>query len=512
MRSASDVEFNLHRPMGDQTYTNFIWAFDGTPQEMAVRDGRVVERGSTVGRQSAIVDLGGARVAPAFIDSHCHILPAGLDMQKLHLGVAATPDEVLDLVRARDKELEPGQWLMAVHYDQTKFPGGKHLTKHDLDAISKVRPILLRHSNGHASIANTGTLLAAKVSKDTRDPKGGTYLRDPDGAPNGILLERAHDLVTATSVTPTVEQMVDAILAVSAKMAEFGIVEATDMMTGRYDLGRELEAYRLAAERGCPIRTRLCIQWATLFDRSGEYRTYKTYGSYREGVLHELAQALDGDRCAIWGAKIFADGAIGSATAAIHGTFTSDPTTSGALIYEPSRLKKMVQIADHAGWRVAIHSIGDRSTDLVMDAYEALEDPTRHRIEHAMILSDAQIDRMAKLGCHCTMQPEFLARFGHSYKHHLGVERASMLKRYRSVRDAGIPLSFSSDRPIVSGDPWVGVSAASERPEGFEAKESLAFEEALYAYTTMGSVANSGPRHALMPGDRAEFMAFQLMA
>ncbi len=509
MRSAADVDFTLHSPLGEQTYTNFTWAFDGTSQEIRVRDGRVVDRGSHVGATGEIHDLGGAQLAPAFVDAHCHILPAGLDMQKLNLGPATSPEEVLDLVRQRHAELEPGQWLMSVQYDQTKFPGGTHLTRHALDAISDDRPILLRHSNGHASIANSATLQAAHVNKDTRDPKGGTYVRDPDGTPNGVLLEQAHEMVTAAAATPTPDQMVDAILAAGTKMSEFGIVEATDMMTGRYDLALELEAYRLAAERGCPIRTRLCIQWAALWDRSGNYRAHRTSGTYREGALHELAQALDGDRCAVWGAKIFADGAIGSATAAIHGTFTSDPTTSGTLIYTPERLNKMVQIADQAGWRVAIHTIGDRSTDLVMEAYEALDDPTRHRIEHAMLLSDAQIERMARLGSHCTMQPEFLARFGHSYKHHLGIERASKLNRYRSVKDAGIPLSFNSDRPIVSGDPWLGVFAASNRPDGFAAQENVTFEEALRAYSTMGAVANNGPRHELLPGDRAEFMVFR---
>lgn len=483
------MDFELHQPL-DGLYTNFRWAFGGMPQEMLVRSGRVVERGASIdaGGLEAI-DLGGRRLSPAFYDAHCHILPGGLDLQKLHLGECGSADDVLDLVRKRDAELDPDQWLMAVHYDQTKFSGATHLTRHDLDKVSSLRPILLRHVNGHASVANSAVLERAGVTRDTPDPKGGTILRE-DGEPNGVLLENAHEMVTATAPTPTLEQMVEAILAAGSRIHAKGIVEATDMMTGRYDLPREIEAYRIAAERGNPLRVRLCIQWSCLF-----------------GPKAKPFEQVDTDRVKTWGAKIFADGAIGSATAAIRGTFASDRASSGTLMYAPERLRKMIHTAHDAGWTIAIHSIGDRSTDLVMDAYSELDAPSRHRIEHAMMLDDEQISRMKALGIHCTMQPEFLNRFGHSYKHHLGPERASRLKRFRSVLDAGIPLSFSSDYPIVAGDPWIGVETASSRPTGFDPAENLSFEEALWAYTAMGAVANGG-RNELVAGDRAEFLTF----
>lgn len=168
----------------------------------------------------------------------------------------------------------------------------------------------------------------------------------------------------------------------------------------------------------------------------------------------------------------------------------------------------MVQTAHGAGFRIAIHSIGDYATDLVMSALEATRDPARHRIEHAMLLSDAQIERLAKLGCHVSMQPEFLIRFAHAYKRQLGPERASRIKRMRSVVDAGIALSLSSDRPIVSGDPWVGVRCASDRPEGFDPSENLTRNEALLGYTQRAAEANEdGDRMgSLNPGQLADWI------
>ena len=71
-----------------------------------------------------------------------------------------------------------------------------------------------------------------------------------------------------------------------------------------------------------------------------------------------------------------------------------------------------------------------------------------------MILSDAQIERLARAGCHTTMQPEFLTRLGPAYVRQLGPETAIRIKRARSCLEAGVRMSFNSDRPIVSGDPW----------------------------------------------------------
>lgn len=435
-------------------------------------------------------DRSGHWVLPGFVDAHCHILPTGLDLQRLHLGDCDTPEAVLDRVAERHRELPDGEWLQAVHYDQTRFPTGEHLTATELDAISDRRPILLRHSNGHASVANTAALRAAGIDENVTDPPGGTFVRTAEGKLSGVLLERAHEIVTAAAPAPTFEEMVDAILRAGRAMRRLGITTATDMMTGRWDLETELRAYTEAARRGCPIRIRLCLQWgAVLGSRALD-----------SGRLHELIADMDPDTCGVIGLKIFADGAIGSATAAIYGRYRGSTTSrplpdgrivDGQLIYPPERLRAMVRTAHDAGWEVAVHAIGDYAVDLVLDAFAATSHPGRHRIEHAMLLSDEQIERMAALGCHCTMQPEFLMRFGHAYTRQLGPERAASLARFRSVLAAGVPLSLSSDRPIVPGDPWDGLLTAERRPEGFSSSENLPREYTIPAYTEMGAIANA---------------------
>jgi predicted amidohydrolase YtcJ len=459
-----------------------------------------------------VIDLGGAYLLPSFIDAHCHILPTGLDLSKLHLGIASTKQEVLQML-ADWHRAQPDGWLLAVHYNQTKFVDGEHLTLQELDQISSSRPILLTHVNGHASVANSAAFAAAKIDNSTPDPSGGAYRRDADGKLDGVCLEHAHEFIQRAKPMPTIEQMAEAIVLAGQKMSEFGISCASDMMTGCFDLERELQAYTLATRMGCPIHIRLYLQWRDVFGKR----------AVPQDRLKDLIDAANAETSLrVQGIKIFSDGGISSATAAIYGRFLStDPQkalklvngieTDGQLIYNPEKLNLMFLRAHESGMQVSVHAIGDYATDLVLDAMALTDEPSRHRIEHAMILSDSQIERMRGVGCYCTFQPEFLMALGPAYRRQLGEARASKLIRSRSVLDAGIPLSFNSDRPIVAGNPWDGILTASNRPTDFDSAENCTRAEAILAYTAAAAEVNGdkGEMGTLESGSLAHFQLYE---
>lgn len=447
---------------------------EGRPACVLVRDGRIAEvthDGEPPSDRAH--DLGGIDIVPGFVDAHCHVLPTGFDLQSLNLSTAQSRQEVLDAVRDALQEGEPGRWLRAVHYDQNRFADGRHLTRDELDALSAETPILLRHSSGHASVANSAALREAGVAEDVADPVGGAFERGADGRLTGVLLETAHERVTSRAPAPTHEEMVAAILRAGEAMSAVGVVAAADMMTGRWGLGAELAAYREAAARGCRIVVRLYVQWRDVFGpRAPEPER-----------LREWIAGLDSDRVAVRGVKIFADGAIGAGTAAIYGRYATPAGGDGALMYAPDVLASMVARAHEAGWAVATHAIGDRAVDHVLDAYEGTGEPSRHRLEHAMLLSQEQIARIARLGVFVVTQPEFLTRFGHVYRRQLGPERSATLKPHASLLRGGVSVAFSSDRPIVPGAPVDGLRVAVRRPEGFDPAENVDAPTAPDAYT-----------------------------
>ncbi len=427
-------------------YVNFRWGLTGEWQEMEVANGRVQSRNSVAGPIQAagdgVVDCSGQYMLPGFIDAHCHILPTGLDLGKLHLGAANSRQEVLQMVRERHAA-QPDGWLKAVHYNQTRFADGEHLTRVDLDKISSTRPILLEHVNAHACVVNSAALIEAKVHDNTPDPPGGSYRRDASGLPDGVLLELAYEHVSKSAPTPTVEEMAQAIVKAGEKMADLGISCASDMSTGHFGIEAELQAYALAARLGCPIHMRLYLHWKCVYGS-------RALEPKRLQELTEAAHAQNTVR--LQGIKIFSDGGISSGTAAIYGRYLTSSlagaaTTDGQLIYSPEKLNRMVQTAHEDGKQVSIHAIGDYATDLVLDAFERTDEPTRHRIEHAMILSDAQIERMQHTGCYCTFQPEFLLRLGPAYRRQLGDKR-----RIASVSEAArfsMPVFVSASTRIA---------------------------------------------------------------
>jgi len=412
------------------------------------------------------------KLKPGFVDSHCHIVATGSDQLRPSIQGLTHRDEMLTVIKSN---LDKGEgWLLVIGYDQNLLDG-KHISCDELDRLNSKRPILLRHVNFHAGVTNSLGLKSAQINPDQIDPEGGRFGRDSSGKLDGTLFELAYNQVLRVIPPPNQADLVNAILTAKNLLTGFGIVAAADMSSVGINLMDILEGFRLAEEADKRVKIRLYLPWKDVFGPRG----------VGLGVLKPYQNLIAG-------IKLFADGAIGSATAAIYGSYSGIQATgarisarahpaqqesrqevSGQLIYQPEKFKLMVQTAHEAGFQIASHAIGDFAIDVVLDAYESTGNASRHRIEHAMLLSDAQIDRIAKSGCAVSMQPEFLLKFGHAYRAQLDAERSFKLNRYRSVHQAGIPLSLSTDRPVVEGNPVESLNLAINRPKGFDPNENL---------------------------------------
>jgi predicted amidohydrolase YtcJ len=128
------------------------------------------------------------------------------------------------------------------------------------------------------------------------------------------------------------------------------------------------------------------------------------------------------------------------------------------------------------GGSVAIHAIGDRANDDVLDVFESLIDmgaeAARLRVEHASLLTGAAIERMARLGVTASVQPAFLASEADWLGKRLGEERMRLVYPFRSLIEAGVPVIGGSDSPVEMPDPTIGITAAIDR-RGFDPAERL---------------------------------------
>jgi predicted amidohydrolase YtcJ len=203
-----------------------------------------------------------------------------------------------------------------------------------------------------------------------------------------------------------------------------------------------------------------------------------------------------------WGVvKGFVDGSLGSTTAWFYAPYDDAPETSGLMVTDTAALRGLISDAHAAGLHVAVHAIGDRANDWLLDVFadartrHADPDP-RFRVEHAQHLTPATITRFARDGVIAAVQPYHVIDDGRWAEKRIGAERIQTTYAFRDLIDAGATLAFGSDWTVAPLDPLYGIYAAATRrtldgahPDGWVPAQRITVEEALTAYTRSAAFA-----------------------
>ena len=473
---------------------------------LATRGERIVAVGdpedvsAAVSGRREVVEIGRGLVLPGFVDAHAHLVDGGLYLAALDLaGVdsrAAWDRRVADHLSGSN-----APWITGGGWDHERW-GGDLPSCAWLDGHTEDRPSLLMRSDLHMALANSEALRRAGIDRDgrTADPDGGTIDRNADGAPTGILRDRAIELVTAQLPTPGPAELEAAVLRAAAHAHRFGVTQIHDM--GELPPSwRDLEVLeRLHAAGRLDPRVSVATpvsEWAALAERI-------------------RAQGRGDDRLRWGSVKGFIDGSLGAGTARFHEPFVDLPDTRGLLVTDPGRLQADIEGAWGAGIQPIVHAIGDAAVDWLVDAYAnlgpAVADIPPPRIEHAQHLGPATAERMARTGAIASMQPSHLVADAPWLERRLGPARARRAYAVRTLDRAGVPIAFGSDWTVAPLDPLVAIRAATERvgADGrtFGADERIGIERAIEAHT-VGAAAAAGFRGitgVLAPGTLADFV------
>ncbi len=129
---------------------------------MAVSDGpdavvRWLGSDTVVGRSfldAEVIDLDGAFVAPALVNSHVHVTATGLSVDGLDLRGATSLDHLLRMV-AEHAGRHPDGPIWGHGWDETTWPRPVPPTTADLDALLGDRPVYLARVDVHSAVAST---------------------------------------------------------------------------------------------------------------------------------------------------------------------------------------------------------------------------------------------------------------------------------------------------------------------------------------------------------------------
>ncbi len=449
------------------------------------------------GPDSVVVDLHGRAVLPGFVEPHAHPYWEGL-VAGMALFAGRERRGAMRAVPGAAERLDPDDWLVA-RYDPTGWDRPDDPTRDDLDRVVPDRPVLLAHISGHAVTANSLALAMAGVDAATAGIPGRLLVeRDPAGEPTGILRgPDAWDRIAAVLPPPTAAERRAALGRAAARLAADGVTSVADADVGSTaGVEAEMSAWGDALAAGTmTLAVSLLPGLARIARSPGDAVPSRA-------DLAALLPAEVRDQVRLSHVKLKADGALTTRTAWLRDHYADAPHAGGP-VHDPAALAERIRRASAAGWATAAHAIGDAAVAAVLDAYEGAPAPpgTAHRIEHAMLLDDDLVARLAASGVTAVVQPEFLAWAGPTYRTRLGDERAGRLLPFSRLLAAGIPTAFSSDRPVVPGAPLAGVRAALRHDP------ALSVAEAVHAWTTAGAVAlGDGDAGCLAVGGRCDLV------
>ncbi len=466
---------------------------DGTVAEaVAVRGNQVLRVGDEreVMRlkrpQTTLIDAGGATVLPGFNDAHVHLIAGGLSVNALDLtGVTSVADIQIHVKAWMDANPD-AEWIRGHGWNPSAF-GALQLTRKALDAVTGDRPALLVSVDGQSALANAAALKAAKITRDTAEPAGGSIGREARTRElNGVLKGASVDLVRRAMREPTERDRERALLAAFSEAHRRGITSVHDIGTATADLETIAEARR---------EDRLSLRVYAVPEMTAGTLT----GADRDR-LAELGKRFPDD-------PLFKTGAIAVNLGASHAGRPAAAVTA-------DELNKFVRLVDAEGWQVAAQVWGTGEL-MALDAFEhatrsnrSLADRrARHRLERNEPFFAPTLSRLEKLNAVASLQ---LAA-GPEASDHIP-ERPPSPSLLENLRESHAALG--SDWPLGSLDPLLRLRAAVMRARAATAdgkwtrEQQALLGEAIEAYTAGAAWASfdEGRKGAIEAGMLADLV------
>ena len=412
------------------------------------------------------VDLNKKTVLPGFIDPHGHIVPVAQTMMIVMLQDVTSKEELLERLSKELNENPPeeGKWLIGFGYDNTKFEGGLHPTKFDLDTVSTEVPISVSHASGHLACVNSKALeLYGYCGENYEVPEGGVVRTvSPDSnEPNGVLEENAILDSEKKKIVPApgFEDVLKAIVKAQKVYASLGITTTQDASV------EEANHYNhmLGA---CAQNNMLFIDIVGLATQPSTKNLMKNEGTPKREYFNHYKLA---------GAKTWLDGS---------------PQGFTAWLSKPYHVIPEGQPADYCGYgtqtdevvtqyfvdciemnvQVHVHVNGDEACEQFLRCYEKAVEITGHGTElrpvmvHCQALRYDQMDRVKALNAVPTFFNDHVRFWGDLHHDQVfGPERAQNISPMGWALEKGIKFTIHQDPPVKLPNQIMGIHNAVNR-------------------------------------------------
>jgi len=507
----------------------------GWVEAIGIRDGHIAFAGSEVFLETRAdpfterIHLEPDQVAiPGLTDAHLHLAQAALAARQVDLADSATLSDGLARLRGAHERLPADAWLEGFGWDSDRWGGWP--TADALESVAPGRRAVIWAHDHHALWASHAAMRLAGLPEE--DPPGGVIRRADDRTPEGVLYEAATRLVTIHVPPPTPDDLERALVDVGRDLVSLGVVACHDPggVAPDPDLTYSFPVYARLADAGrLPLRVHACMRddaVAAAIERG-----------HRSGA--RLGANPDGRALVGW-QKCFADGSLGSRTAALLEEIEAEPDhllppdqRRGIWVTDAGGLRERAERASAGGIATTIHAIGDAAVRAALDVLTpfAATSPLMPRIEHVQMLHPDDRPRfaaagiaaagIAAAGIAASVQPVHLGSDAMQAWRLWGDRAEAEGYTWKSIADTGAVMAFGTDAPVESYDPWSGLALAVRRedprwPAGtpvYAPEQALTLDRALRAQCIDAAVsARELDRGRLTVGQRADVVVIPAAA
>lgn len=473
-------------------------------EALAIKDNKILSVGTTkeikefIGNSTQIINLNGKFAMPGFIESHAHLIGLGESLIYADLKKAKSWDDVINIISDLNKNFKPGEWIVGRGWHQEKFnpvptPNVNGYPIHNsLSKVTPNNPVILYHASGHAIFANAKAMEIAGIDKNTKNPEGGTIVKDENGNPIGVFEENAEKLITKFYEDYLNKRSQEQIRSDYIKKIQLAFDECIkNGITSFHDAGEPFEIIDLLKQLNdsSKISVRLYVMINdsknNLKEKLKDYKFINTKDNFL------TVRAI----------KLYIDGALGSRGAWLIEPYNDLKSHYGSNVTPINDLEEICDLAIKNDFQICIHAIGDRGNYEVLNLYEKIfnkypdKKDLRWRIEHAQHLQEKDIKRFSQLGIiaamqgiHCTSDAPFVIE-------RLGEKRAEEgAYVWRKLIDNGTIICNGTDAPVENINPiknfYASVTRKISDDNYFFPEQKMTRLEALKSYTINGAIAS----------------------
>lgn len=416
-----------------------------------------------------IVDLQGHHLYPGFVDAHLHLIGYGQFLSRVDITHIHDKKEALDIISKQP-------------IDSCLIVDGYHewvgIQKSDLDKIQPRKPLILRHHDFHAITVNSSALIPFEVTSE-----------------NGILREADAQLVLKHYSTMDQTTIESYLIQALKTLYKFGVTGGhSDDLFYFNGYSETLNAFLNVLPK-YPFRAHLLVHHAVL----DEY--------IHSHYFNHISPYLE-----LKGVKVFYDGTMSSQTALMYDGYQN--SLSKGERTTPNFIE-IVQKTRQYGLTLAIHVIGDQGLDEVLDILSKYppQENQKDRIIHAPWVSEYGMNKLKTMPITLDIQPQFLSS-DFPEANQIFKQFPPYVFPWKSMLEQGLTLSFSSDAPVETPNPLLGILDATRRmaKDGiiYQPEELITIEQAIKGYTRDANAQNHLDNRGLIQvGYLADFTVFE---